>query len=133
MISSLRCRTSLKVPSSKKLWEITHFPYYFIYFFFFSLGLTFSLWKFLGLELNLSHNHDNPESLTTRPSGNSFSLLSVCSYTQSIPPCTSIRDFFWGVGGAPAAYGGFQARGRIGATAAGLCHSHSNKREFLLI
>ena len=27
---------------------------------------------------------------------------------------------------ALAAYGGSQARGRIGATAAGLCHSHSN-------
>ena len=27
---------------------------------------------------------------------------------------------------APVAYGGFQARGPIGATAAGLCHSHSN-------
>ena len=27
---------------------------------------------------------------------------------------------------APVAYGGSQARGPIGATAAGLCHSHSN-------
>ena len=27
---------------------------------------------------------------------------------------------------APAAYGGSQARGRIGAVAAGLCQSHSN-------
>ena len=27
---------------------------------------------------------------------------------------------------APAAYGGSQARGRIGAAAASLCHSHSN-------
>ena len=27
---------------------------------------------------------------------------------------------------APAAYGGSQARGPVGATAAGLCHSHSN-------
>ena len=29
---------------------------------------------------------------------------------------------------APAAYGGSQARGRIRAVAAGLCHSHSNAR-----
>ena len=29
---------------------------------------------------------------------------------------------------APVAYGGSQARGRIGAFAAGLCHSHSNIR-----
>ena len=28
----------------------------------------------------------------------------------------------------PMAYGGFQARGLIGATAAGLCQSHSNGR-----
>ena len=28
----------------------------------------------------------------------------------------------------PMAYGGFHAKGRIGATAAGLCHSHSNAR-----
>ena len=28
---------------------------------------------------------------------------------------------------APMAYGGTQARGRIGAVAAGLCHSHSNR------
>ena len=27
---------------------------------------------------------------------------------------------------APPAYGGSQARGRIGDVAAGLCHSHSN-------
>ena len=27
-----------------------------------------------------------------------------------------------------AAYGGSQARGQVGATAAGLCHSHSNAR-----
>ena len=34
---------------------------------------------------------------------------------------------------APAAYGGFQARGLIGATAAGLCHSHSNTRSELCL
>ena len=28
----------------------------------------------------------------------------------------------------PTAYGGSQARGPVGATAAGLCHSHSNTR-----
>ena len=31
----------------------------------------------------------------------------------------------------PAAYGGSQARGLIGAVAAGLCHSHSNARSKL--
>ena len=29
---------------------------------------------------------------------------------------------------APMAYGGSQARGRIGATTAGLCHNHSHAR-----
>ena len=34
--------------------------------------------------------------------------------------------FFFLFLGAPGAYGGFQARGGVGAAAAGLCHSHSN-------
>ena len=33
---------------------------------------------------------------------------------------------FFNFRAAPMAYGGSQARDRIGATAAGLCHSHSN-------
>ena len=47
-------------------------------------------------------------------------------------PCTlSPRDFFFGGGGSlfraePMAYGSSQVRGQIGATAASLCHSHSN-------
>ena len=36
--------------------------------------------------------------------------------------------FLGGGGGAPAAYGGSQARGRIGATTAGLHQSHGNTR-----
>ena len=34
--------------------------------------------------------------------------------------------FFFSPRDAPAACGGYQARGQIGATPAGLCHSHSN-------
>ena len=38
-----------------------------------------------------------------------------------------INLFIYGLFGAtPTAYGGSQARGGIGATAASLCHSHSN-------
>ena len=37
-----------------------------------------------------------------------------------------ILTFFFFFRAAPAAYGGSQAKGRVGATAAGLCHSHSN-------
>ena len=37
--------------------------------------------------------------------------------------------FFFFFGGAtPAAHGGFQAKGQIGATAANLCQSHNNAR-----
>ena len=36
--------------------------------------------------------------------------------------------FFFFFRTTPSAYGGSQARGRIGATAAGLHHSHSNAR-----
>ena len=46
--------------------------------------------------------------------------------------CVFLLLFFGGGGlfgyskAAPAAYGGSQASGLIGAVAAGLCHSHSN-------
>ena len=33
----------------------------------------------------------------------------------------------------PAAYGGSQARGLIGAVATGLCHSHSNARSVVCL
>ena len=36
------------------------------------------------------------------------------------------KNFFCLFRAAPAAYGGSQAKGQIGATAAGLHHSHSN-------
>ena len=36
------------------------------------------------------------------------------------------QSFFFFFRAAPVAYGGSQTRGRIGATAAGLHHSHSN-------
>ena len=39
-----------------------------------------------------------------------------------------INDFFFLFRAAPMAYGSSQARGRIGAAAAGLHHSHSNTR-----
>lgn len=47
--------------------------------------------------------------------------------------CGDAFDFFFFClfafsGAALAAYGSSQARGRIGAIAAGLCHSHSNAR-----
>ena len=45
-------------------------------------------------------------------------------------PQLSMLDPFWGVEGlfraTPVAYGSFQAGGRIGGTAASLCHRHSH-------
>ena len=38
------------------------------------------------------------------------------------------KHFFLVFTAAPSAYGGYQARGRIQAVAAGLRHSHSNSR-----
>ena len=41
--------------------------------------------------------------------------------------------FFFFLRAAPMSYGGSQARGRIGATAASLGHSHSNARSKLCL
>ena len=46
--------------------------------------------------------------------------------TKIRPNLPFLLSFFFRA--APAAFGGSQARGRIGATAAGLHHSHSNVR-----
>ena len=64
--------------------------------------------------------------------------LSSASLIRSSASCILLlvasNEFFFFFGlfatswATPAAYGGSQARGRIGAVAAGLCHSHSNTR-----
>ena len=65
----------------------------------------------------------------------SFHFLSLCCFV--IASCVLSRKsvclsscifffFFCFLGAAPVAYGGFQARGQIRATAVGLHHSHSN-------
>ena len=41
--------------------------------------------------------------------------------------------FIWLFRATTAAYGSFQTRGQIGATAAGLCHSHSNAESKLCL
>ena len=64
-----------------------------------------------------------------------YNVLSISAVQQSDPVThahTHIHTFFFFLsffllfGAVPAACGGFQARGQIGATAAGLHHSHSN-------
>ena len=58
------------------------------------------------------------------------------SEAMSDRPCVIFSVFYHTLfiflgGGAPAAYGGSQARGQFGATAASLRHSHSNTRSKL--
>ena len=55
-------------------------------------------------------------------------FLDTCFKNRCVQPhpWRRMRDFFFPFRAAPAAYGGSQARGRIGAAAAGLCQSHSN-------
>ena len=101
-------------------------------------GRTCYKWKFLGQGLNLSCNWD---------------LHCCCSNTRSFNHCAGLRIphaatptwaaavgflTFCTVGGTPNLYififfraspvacGSSQARGQIGAAAAGLCHSHSS-------
>jgi len=63
-----------------------------------------------------------------------FSIHSVqYTVTSSYMDCQALemcrtKFVFFLFRAAPAAYGGSQARGGIGATAAGLLHSHSNIR-----
>ena len=50
-------------------------------------------------------------------------------FSYKLPSCSIPRDaypFFFLLSSAPAAYGSSEARGLIGAAAAGLCHSHRN-------
>ena len=54
-------------------------------------------------------------------------LLNTCYYIKSVVFFFFLSFFR----AAPVAYGGSQARGPIGATAAGLHHSHSNARSEL--
>ena len=61
----------------------------------------------------------------------SFLSVSLC---PDFPPFFFFLfsfSFFLHFRAAPAAYGGFQARGQIGATAAGLCHSNTGSEPHL--
>ena len=62
-------------------------------------------------------------------------LNHLCGRGQSLDLsgvfCGVFFFFFWLFRASPAAYGGSQARGLMGATAAGLYHSHGNARSEL--
>ena len=63
-----------------------------------------------------------------KPGSQSTSILSSPSTTEMVNVHSThlILFYFSLFRAAPVAYGGSQARDRIGAAAAGLCHSHSN-------
>ena len=89
-----------------------------------------------------THGKSSPIFSASRPLWLGPVLFSICSIYWLLPPITKEihfeRSSFSGVEvvyssflfcllrPAPAAYGDSQARGRIGATNADLCHSHSN-------
>ena len=83
-----------------------------------SLSLVFfgrSIQKFLGQGSNPSHGSGDAKSLTSRPPENSQNFFFLVFFFRAVP----------------AAYTSSQSRGQIGATASGLCHSHSNARSKL--
>ena len=56
-----------------------------------------------------------------------MSIQIICPFKNYIFVVVVVVVFLVISWAAPAAYGGSQARGRIGAVAAGLCQSHSNE------
>ena len=112
------------------------------------------MWQFLGQELNLRHSSDNAGPLTCKGTGKLPSLcpLFITTLINTFMPvnrnaslCSSrhmcrIFSYFFSFflflcffaflicyfRASPVAYGGSQATGQIGVTAAGLRHSHSN-------
>ena len=60
------------------------------------------------------------------PGSNTSDSLLCPNITLSLYTFFFFFVFLPFLGPLSAAYGGFQARGPIGAVAAGLCHSHSN-------
>ena len=75
---------------------------------------------------------------TSRVCGLRFSLWQ-CRFLNPLSDASILMDTMSGsflfclFRGAPTAYGGIQTRGRIGAIAAGLHHSHSNARSELCL
>ena len=66
--------------------------------------------------------------------GSQFNMKQERNVKELILTCLLVKIFFFYLfffaffRAAPKAYGGSQPRGQIGATAAGLHHSHSNTR-----
>ena len=86
--------------------EATHYSFIFHLFIF---GNTLGMQKFLGQRSNLCHSSDNAGPLNQKDSREHL-LIS-----------------FYFEGAVPTANGSSQASGQIGATAAGIHHSHSNQ------
>ena len=112
--------------TSHPLRQSTHLKILFFFFFNF-FGPVQSMWKFPGPGQGLnphpssdpSHCRDNAGFLTHCTTGELLKILNfnrICKISLSL--------FFFRA--SPLAYGRFQARGQIRATAASLHHGHSN-------
>ena len=75
-------------------------------------------WHFMGWGTNILQ--PNERFLPITPEGPVLSKYEPCFVCVCVCVCV-----FWLYRAAPSAYGGGQARDLIGATAAGLHHSHS--------
>ena len=60
------------------------------------------------------------------PPFSSETFTNILLLIQIFMLCYNSLNYYRLFRAAPTAYGGSQARGRIGAVAAGLCHSHSD-------
>uniref|UniRef100_A0A8D1PF60 RRM domain-containing protein n=1 Tax=Sus scrofa TaxID=9823 RepID=A0A8D1PF60_PIG len=107
-----------------------------LFYFVLIYGSSHGIWKVPGQGLNLSHRCHLPHTCSNAGSFNPLCWARGQTYASSANRVTAAVAFFfcfvlfsclfaisWA---APGAYGGSQARGPIGAVAAGLCQSHSN-------
>ena len=93
-----------------------------------SLGRdSFSSSRWPSTSFNQVSAQKHPQSPTESEFKSKFLSLVVFQVLYTL--LTSFLSFFFfNFRAAPAAFGGSQVRGRIRATAAGLCHNHSNAR-----
>ena len=78
--------------------------------------------NFMPIVRQLSRNGQIPGKTQNAKTYLRWNRKSILSYSKS--RCDSL--LFWSFRAASMAYGGSQARGRIGTVATGIHHSHSN-------
>ena len=106
------------------------------------MGYTYILWphwwhmEVPGPEIESGHRYDLHRSCSNAGSFNALRWAGERTRTIAATQATAVGFFFFFFfffffRAAPLAYGGSQARGRIGAADAGLHHSHSNTKSEL--